>query len=179
MEAVSSEQKISVKKNIVEWTKFIVQLIIIYVVITNTIGFTRVIGYSMSPTLKTNSIVFVNKLSTHLGKPEYGDVVVVIMEGKGYGIIKRVIGLPGDTIAIKNGTVYVNNKATDEKYTAGTANDMKEVKVEENKVFVMGDNRTPGESLDSRDPDMGTLPTASIKGYAEFSVFPIYKISKP
>lgn len=119
----------------------------------------------MSPTLKTVSILIEDKLSTHFGKPKYGDVVIISEKEIGYSIIKRVIALPGDTISIKSGTVYVNGKPLTEPYIDGKADNMKEVKVEDNKIFVMGDNRTPGESFDSRSSEMETLPISYIRGY--------------
>jgi signal peptidase I len=179
LEATKKNEKVSIKKNIIDWAKFLVQLIVIYLIINNTIGLTKVYGLSMSPTLKDGSILMENKLSTHIGKPKYGDVVVLHQESKGLNIIKRVIGLPGDTISIKNSIVSVNGKPLNETYIQGKSNDMAEVKVADNCVFVIGDNRTPGESLDSRDPDTGAISIKAIKGYAMFSVFPFYNIAKP
>lgn len=132
----------------------------------------------MNPTIQDNSLLLMNKFSTKFGKPNHGDVIVV-HEEKGFDIIKRIIGLPGDTVCIKDGIVYVNEIPLPEIYTYGKSNDILPVKVEENKLFIMGDNRTPGESLDSRDPNIGTVPISSIKGYAVVSVSPFYKIMKP
>lgn len=179
MEVTKADKKVSEKSSIKEWTKFILKLLIVYIIVNNSIGLTKVSGVSMSPTLRDGSLLIVNKLSTHISKPKHGDVIVINLQDKGYSIIKRVIGLPGDTVVIKDGVVYVNNSPLPEIYTDGKSDDMKEVKVEENKIFFLGDNRTPGESLDSRDEDMGTLPMSSIDGYAVVSILPAYKIMKP
>lgn len=178
MEAVKSPEKISEKSSVKEWVIFFIKLIVIYVLITNTLGFTRVSGVSMSPTLKDNSLIVINKFSSHFGNPEYGDVVIV-HEEQGFDIIKRVIGVSGDTIEIKDGIVFLNNEPLKETYIDGKPNDMAPVKVQDNKVFIMGDNRTPGESLDSRDPSIGTVSVSSIRGYAAVSAAPFYKIDKP
>jgi signal peptidase I len=160
-----------------EWIKFLAGLVVIYLLVTNTIGITRVSGHSMDPTLRDGSFLLVNKLSTFVSKPDFGDVVIV-NEGD-YQIVKRVIGVPGDTVAIQGGVLYVNNVPIPEVYPLGKPNDMAPVTVEEGKMFIIGDNRTPGESLDSRDPSMGPISDELIEGYAVVSIFPFYKIMKP
>lgn len=174
---VQGLNKKSLKKEIIDWVKFSIILAIAYIIISNTAGLTLVSGFSMEPTLRDKSLLFVNKLSVHISEPEYGDVVVV--QQKGYDIIKRVVGISGDTVKIEKGIVYVNGTPLPEVYTLGKANDMKEITVGEDKVFIMGDNRTPGESLDSRDPSIGPVSVKKIKGYAEVSLFPMYRIMKP
>lgn len=175
----AAKEKVNMKTQVFDWIKFIAKLFIIYVLITNTIGLTKVSGLSMSPTLKDNSLILINKFSVHFGKPEYGDVAIINEQGKGYEIIKRVLALPGDKIFIKDGVVYVNNSPVPEVYSQGKSEDMKEQVVPEGSVFVIGDNREPGESLDSRDPNVGPQLISDIKGYAVVSLFPAYKISKP
>lgn len=170
---------VTLKAQIIEWVKFGILLIIIFMVVTKSVGITRVYGHSMDPTLRDQSWVAVNKLSTYLRSPKYGEVVIAREPGKGYDIIKRVIGVPGDTVAIQDGTVYVNDMPLPEIYTLGEPWDMEEVEVTQGNIFIMGDNRTPGESLDSRDPDMGQIPIKSVKGYVMISLFPMYRIMKP
>lgn len=178
MNMEETESKVSLKSQVFEWVKFIATVVIVYFLATHIIGFTRISGFSMNPTLKDGSIVAVNKLSSYVGKPDYKDVVVINRESKGYEIIKRVIALPGDRVSIKNGFVYVNDSTISESYTQGISEDMEEVTVPQGDVFVIGDNRDAGESLDSRDFSIGSLPIASIKGYALFSILPFYKIAK-
>lgn len=169
----------TLKAQILDWLKFGILLIIIFTIVTNSFGITRVYGHSMDPTLKDHSLVAVNKLSTYYRSPKYGEVVIVRQPGKGYNIIKRVIGIPGDTVAIQNGTVYLNGVPLPEIYTLGEPWDMAELEVTQGHIFIMGDNRTPGESLDSRDPDVGLISIKSIKGYVMISIFPMYRIMKP
>ncbi|WP_449538423.1 S26 family signal peptidase [Ferdinandcohnia sp. Marseille-Q9671] len=66
--------------------------------------------------------------------------------------------------------VFVNGEPIEENYTIGSSTDMPAILVEEGSYFVMGDNRTPGESLDSRSTDIGLIPATQIKGEAFFSI---------
>ena len=166
-----------IRSEITGWIKFLSLLVLAYFIIGNTVGLTVVSGNSMNSTISSGSLLLINKMSTYFSKPNFGDVVIV--HESGYDIIKRVIGVSGDKVAIKNGIVYVNESPLPEIYTLGKAHDMPEVKVEIGKVFIMGDNRTPGESLDSRDPTIGQVSAKRIKGYALFSIKPAYRIMKP
>ena len=169
----------TIKAQIIDWAKFVILLFFIYIAVNNTFEITRVLGHSMDPTLKDQSFIAVNKLSTHFREPKFGEVVIIQEVDIGYNIIKRVIGIPGDTVAIKDGTVYVNKVPVPEIYTLGKSYDMEEVKVTKGFIFILGDNRTPGESLDSRDPDIGLVAITSVKGYAMISLYPMYRIMKP
>jgi signal peptidase I len=166
------------KEGVLDWIKFIVKLVVICVLVNSSVGITRVIGHSMDPTLKNGSLLLVNKFSTYFGQPDHGDVVI-IDDGMGYDIIKRVIGLPGDKVSIKDGTVYVNESPLPEISVLGISDDMSEVVVEKDHLFIMGDNRAPGESLDSRSDDVGIVDISGIKEYALISLLPMYKIAKP
>lgn len=173
------EKKSTVKKEVIGWIKYCVLLLAAYLVLTNSIGLTRISGHSMDPTLKDGSLVLINKIPTYFGTPDRGDVINVKQDGKGYHIIKRVIGVPGDRVAIIDGVVYVNDTAEIDLHTFGKPNDMVEVTVGPGRLFIMGDNRTPGESLDSRSSEMGTISISEVEGYAVISLFPFYRISKP
>ncbi|MCT8140017.1 signal peptidase I [Anaerobacillus sp. CMMVII] len=169
--------KNNTKKEIIGWVKFIFFLTLAVFVIKGSVGFTLVAGDSMQPSLRDGSLVLVNKLSATFSEPKYGDIVV--LEEAGYDVIKRVIGVPGDTVSIEDGVVYVNQQPLPELHTIGEANNMPAITIQPGKIFVMGDNRTPGESLDSRDPNVGPVSIENIKGYATISIFPFYKIAKP
>lgn len=107
---------------------------------------------SMHPTLEEGDFILVNKLAYKFGTPNRGDVVVFLPPGgqmeKPY--IKRVIGLPGETVDIKDGRVYVNGTLLEEPYALGETSGGKynHIVVPEGTVFVMGDNRM--NSSDSR-----------------------------
>jgi signal peptidase I len=114
--------------------------------------------------------VVVNRLAYNSSEPQRGDVVVFYYpQNPSRRFIKRVIGLPGDTISIQSGQVYVNDVILEEPYVAAQANFSGEWIVEYGKVFVLGDNRN--NSSDS--PDWGGLPINEIIGKAIFVYWPL------
>ncbi|PEJ58431.1 MULTISPECIES: signal peptidase I [unclassified Bacillus (in: firmicutes)] len=180
------EQKVVDDKNIntfrqslIDWLKFFLILGVLLVILLNTVGLTKVSGFSMYPTLNDGDLVFVNKLERFTHDPELGDVAIMSLKSEGINIVKRIIGVPGDTVFIKSGIIYVNNKPVPEISTNGTSDDMAQITVPKNKLFVVGDNREPGISFDSRSKDFGFIPIKDIKGYVLISILPIHKIAKP
>jgi len=102
---------------------------------------------------------------------------------KRFYYVKRIIGMPGDEIDIKNGLVYVNGEPIDEPYIDTiTTTDMNSVSfpqtVEEGHVFVLGDNRHPGGSTDSRAPSLGQVPFEAIIGKSQFRIWPFSAFGK-
>ena len=132
---------------------------------------TLVYGQSMEPSLHDNERVIVDKVSYHIGLPSRGDIVVFPVESEPLPLIKRVIGLPGDAIEVRDGRVWVNGVALNEPYVSGpTAGNTPVVHVPEGSVFVMGDNRAPGGSLDSRR--LGPIPLSQLVGRARLAIWP-------
>ena len=130
----------------------------------------RVEGISMEPSLHDGQFVVVNRLAYNWQEPLRGDVVVFYFpQNPSRRFIKRVIGLPGDTINIRSGQVYVNDVLLEEPYIAAPANFSGEWAIEYGKVFVLGDNRN--NSSDS--PDWGGLPINEIIGKAVFVYWPL------
>ncbi len=160
------------QNSILGWIRFSIMIALLFFIFRYAIGIEIISGYSMNPTIENRSILFTNKIFYTPGK---GDIIV-IQESHGYSIIKRIIGMPNDKVLINNGIIYVNDEPLKEKYTHGKSVDMSEVMVPEGEVFVIGDNRTPGESLDSRDPNVRTFSMKSIIGQAEFSIFPFHPL---
>ncbi|MDZ5473332.1 signal peptidase I [Bacillus sp. 31A1R] len=167
------------KSSIMEWVKFILMLALVVIVIRNSIGFTKISGLSMFPTFQDGDFILEEKISKYFSSPETGDVVIINKPEQGYKIIKRVIALGGDTVMIKDGTVFVNDQPLPEIMTSGQSSDMEATKVPADHIFVIGDNRTPGESIDSRDPSVGPIPHSDIDGYVLFSLIPFKSIPKP
>lgn len=133
----------------------------------------RVEMTSMVSTLEPNDLVLVEKISYKFSKPHRGDVVVFRPPNDSTSMyIKRVIGLPGDTISIANDTVYINGKPLEEPYVHSPMADMPETAIPEGKVFVMGDNRSV--SLDSRS--FGPIEISSIIGRAVLVYWPLNHI---
>jgi signal peptidase I len=130
---------------------------------------TLVDGWSMEPNLHDQQRLLVDKLSYHIGTPQRGDVVVVNLPGYPRPLIKRVIGVPGNIIAIRDGHVYINGTLLQEPYVGQwTTNVMAPKVVPPGEVFVLGDNRKA--SSDSRV--FGTVPFDYIIGKAWLSYWP-------
>lgn len=131
----------------------------------------RIEGQSMEPTLYSDQYLLVNKLAYRLlGNPQRGDIVVFQAWGQDKDFIKRVVGLPGETVEIKDNNVYLNDEALDEPYLDGapTRDTMHPVTLGEDQYYVLGDNRA--NSADSRA--YGPLDAESIIGKAWLTYWP-------
>ncbi len=127
-----------------------------------------IIGNSMEPLLLGGQTIFVNQLQYNLAKPNRGDVVVFLPNGNqnSHYYVKRVIGLPGETIQIINGKVMIDGVVLEESYDliadAGLAENP--VVIPSGEYFVLGDNRNSSE--DSRSSNIGTIKLNTILGKA-------------
>lgn len=132
----------------------------------------RVVGVSMLPEFSPSDRIIVNKLSYRLGDIQRGDVVVFYYpEEPSTSFIKRVIGLPGDRVAIVEGEVYVNDQRLSEPYLEQSfrvVENRDEVEVRRGFYYVLGDHR--GESFDSRF--WGLVPERYIYGKVVLSYWP-------
>ncbi len=171
------------KKTIFEFAKTIVLALVIAFAITSLIKPTLVKGYSMYPTIEPYSYLIINRVPYFSGTPSHGDIVVFkanvhTESGEARELIKRVIGVPGDRLAIRDGVVYRNGEALHEDYIYGgvTQGEMEEITVKEDCVFVMGDNRP--DSIDSRDPSVGQVKISDILGRADLRLFPFDEIGR-
>lgn len=129
----------------------------------------RVDGFSMEPTLHSGEYVIVNKVSYRLGEPARGDIIVFHFPRKpDQEYIKRVIGLPGDSVRIADGRVYVNEIALHEPYIFADPAYVGSWTVPEGELFVLGDNRN--NSSDSHN--WGFVPNDQVIGKAVFVYWP-------
>ena len=129
----------------------------------------RVDGASMEPTLFSGEYVVVNRLSYRLGSPHRGDIIVFhFPRDPKEEYIKRVIGLPGDEVEVRNGTVYINGQPLDENYLKVKTNYIGSWVITEGQLFVLGDNRN--NSSDSHD--WGTVPLDYVVGKAVMVYWP-------
>ncbi|HSW35810.1 MAG TPA: signal peptidase I [Candidatus Limnocylindrales bacterium] len=128
-------------------------------------------GRSMYPTLNETERVIVNKLVYRFTEPRLGDIVVFTHE-PGRDFIKRVIGVEGNTVEIRDGNVYINGTLLEEPYLLGNIDilDYGPVDVPPGYFFLMGDYRH--NSMDSRDQRVGFVSMDLIKGRAFFIFWP-------
>jgi len=160
-----------------EWIKDIIFALIVAIVIIQFVKPTIVRQSSMEPNFHDNDYLFVSKQAYRFGEPKRGDVVVFESElqqenGDDKLLIKRVIGLPGETIDIIDEKVYVDGTMLEESYTMDgtTYGDIHELKIPEDEYFCMGDNRDV--SIDSRDPAVGCVDKEKFVGKVFFRVLP-------
>ena len=132
---------------------------------------TQVLGQSMEPNLHSTQRVVVEKVTYRFSHgPRRGDIVVIDLPEQSEMLIKRVVGLPGETIEVRNGQVYIEGELLDEPWTVRPGGGSYGPKViPPLHVFVMGDNR--GASNDSRN--FGPVAIEHIVGHAWFSYWPL------
>ncbi len=163
------------KREAVGWVISLVAAVVIALALRFFVfEFIRVDGESMEPTLKTDEYVFMEKVTYWFEEPEFGDIVICYYPHRTETFVKRVIGTPGDTIDIHDGTLYINNEPDSTYFSGYLEHDLDPVVVPEDSVFVMGDNRNA--SMDSTNSSIGPLPYDMILGKALFVIWPFDKI---
>lgn len=179
-------KKNTISKILIEvfiWVAEIAAVIFLaYFIIYYCIEKTTVIGSSMEPTLYANDSIIINKFAYRFSDPKRFDVIVFKQSGKEHSFynIKRIIGLPGETILIKDGQIYINGEILEEiinieeMVNYGLA--AEEITLEENEYFVLGDNRNNSE--DSRFASIGNITRDEIIGKAALRLSPFNFISK-
>ncbi|ASS75100.1 signal peptidase I [Tumebacillus algifaecis] len=155
------------------WASLLVVAFLINLLIREHVfAITKIEGQSMQPTLENHERVYLNRLAYDLEEPKRGDIVVFPAPNDTRDYIKRIIGLSGDEVKISQGVLYLNGEKQAEKYIDTITNDFPPTIVPDGHVFVMGDNRHPGASLDSRDPRVGFVPEEILKGRVDFVLYP-------
>jgi len=162
----------------VEWLQSIViALLLAFLLRMFVFDVVMVEGSSMHPTLESGDRLIVFKLGYRFRLPEHGDIVVFRNpDNPRVNYIKRVIGVEGDRVEIKDGKVYVNGKALVEPYIAEpTLGEYPETVVPEGTIFVMGDNRN--FSRDSRNSQVGFIPLENVVGKAKIRIWPLWSVT--
>lgn len=143
---------------------------------------TKVNGSSMEPTLSEGENLIINKAGYHFKQPERFDIVVFSFKyAKHTYYIKRIIGLPGDTVRIDDqGTIYINGEVLNESYGAEVICDpgiaSNEITLGKDEYFVLGDNRN--RSVDSRDPSVGVVHKSQFVGTVWIRILPLNKFGR-
>ncbi len=172
-------EKESIGKEMLEWIKSIVIAVLIAFLIKRFLFYSVLVdGASMEPSLHNGDRLFTNKIPLYYNGLQHGDVISFkAPDAIDKNYIKRVIGLAGDTIEIKDGKVYRNGQELVERYIAPDSyTDIymeSEWTVGEGEIFVLGDNRLPGASNDSRF--FGPIKENTIGGISDFRYYPFDK----
>ncbi len=165
------------KKEIWEWTKAIIIAVVLAFFLRSFVFATSIVeGTSMNPTLHNGERVIFNKAIYIFDSPDRGDIVIIQHPHKNY--VKRVVGLPNETIEGINNEIFINGELLEEDYISdnqkmGTGN-FGPIEIPEDQYFVIGDNR--GISKDSRN-GLGLIFENEIIGRSEFIIYPFSQIS--
>jgi len=170
-------------REIVEWIEVLVIAFVLAMIIkTFVIETTEVSGVSMMNTLHHGEKLLVNRFIYKFKDPERGDIIVFLPENeKDRNYIKRIIALPGETIDIRDGKVYINDKELKEDYIDVSTYKLPEngrefpYTLSEGEYFAMGDNRI--NSLDSRSANVGNVTKENVRGQAVCRIYPLDRIT--
>ena len=167
-----------VKEFIKDSLKYIILIVVVLVIIVYVVSIQQVLGPSMQPNLKANDVVLIDKLKYRFTDIKRFEVVVLAYKDSKY-LIKRVIGLPGDTIEYKSNILYINGNAINEDFLKSdvitndfSLKDIGYTTIPDNMYLVLGDNRT--NSMDGRD--FGLIDKSQIKGKVFIRIWPLTKI---
>jgi signal peptidase I len=165
------------KDEIFSWIKVIVSALLIALVLrTFVFQMALVNQISMDPTLHEGQMLVISKINYFVGDPQRGHIIVLKDEVENKLLIKRVIGLPGEVIELKNGKVYIDSKELQPDYTSFPTYAYSQEKwtLPKGEYFVLGDNRE--HSRDSRLENVGMVDRENIIGRAVFRVWPFNKL---
>ena len=169
----------SILVELLSWLIYIVIVVILSLGIITFIGQrTKVSGHSMETTLSDGDNLIVDKISYRFRDPERFEIIVFPFQYEEHTYyIKRIIGLPGETVQVIDGYVYINGEVLDENYGLEVMDDpgiaAEPITLGEDEYFVLGDNRN--HSSDSRDPSVGVLHRDDIMGRAWIRIWPFDK----
>ena len=174
------ESKVTLKQEILQTSIYLLIVLCLTFLIVNYVGQrTRVKGESMLPTLQHGDNLIVDKLTYRFSDPKRFDIIVfphIEPNGTKSYYIKRIIGLPGETVRMDtDGTIYVNGAVLEEDYgekvVSNPGRAYTELTLGEDEYFVLGDNRD--NSSDSRDPSVGNIHRDDIVGKAWLRIWPL------
>ncbi|MEZ3504960.1 MAG: signal peptidase I [Lachnospiraceae bacterium] len=176
----AEKSKLSVLKEIFGFLIYVAVVVgITFLIITFVGQRTYVSGSSMENTLSDGDNLIVDKITYRFTDPQRFDIIVFPFQyGEKVYYIKRIIGLPGETIRVQDGEIYVDGEILEESYgrevmrSSGIAEDP--IVLGEDEYFVLGDNRN--DSMDSRDPSVGLIKRDHIIGRAWMRVWPLNEI---
>ncbi len=156
--------------------KYIIVIVVVLVIVLYVVTLQQVVGPSMQPTLNEGDVLILNKFHYYLFDVKRNDVVSLKYDGSKY-LIKRVIGLPGESIYYKDNILYINGNPYKENIVDGLVTEDFDLKqlgydvIPEDMYLVLGDNR--GNSLDSRNKEVGLIKKEDIIGKVFIRIWPL------
>lgn len=187
MDVTPQEQKKEQKKRskfsyVIEFVIYIALILLcVFWVPEHVIQRTVVKGESMENTLHEGESLLVNKLSFY--EPSRYDIIVFYPPGEDEDeyFVKRIYGLPGETVQITGNDIFINGEKIDDGYAKNPMDDSgiaeEPLTLADDEYFVLGDNRQV--SLDSRDPDVGPVNREHIKGHVVLRIWPLSAFGRP
>ena len=170
---------LSIREFIFDFVKLIVVIVVILFLMIYVVSITQVVGSSMSSTLQDGDVLILNKIKYRFTDIKRGDIISLEYADTKY-LIKRVIGLPGDTVLIRDNTLYINGEVYVENYLdEGLVYDDFDLSslgydvIPEDMYLVLGDNRP--DSLDSRE--IGLITKDEVIGKVSFRIWPLNKLA--
>ena len=168
--ALPSEKRGGLRRFVLDVLETLVLSLILFLGINAISARIRVESISMQPTLYAGDFIIVNKMAYKLGQPGRGDIIIFHYppDPNREPYIKRVIGLPGETVHVSGGRVYVNNVPLNEPYISASPSYEGSWQIPDDALFVLGDNRN--SSSDSHS--WGVVPLKNVIGKAEIVYWP-------
>ncbi len=166
----------NVMKEIWSWIRELIVVFVVFLLIrTFLFSIITVEGASMLESLQNGDRLYVSMLTPRLQGYDLGDIVICYYPGRSDRCVKRVIGLPGETLEITRGVVYINGEALEEDYLEYTASySHPPVTLADDEYFLLGDNRPI--SHDSHSADVG--PVTRMAGKARFIIWPLSRFGR-
>ena len=170
---------LSIREFILDFIKLIIVIIVILFLMIYVVSVTQVVGNSMNSTLENGDVLILNKFKYRFTDIKRGDIISLEYADTKY-LIKRVIGLPGDKVSIRDNTLYINGELYVENYLdEGLEYDDFDLSslgydtIPEDMYLVLGDNRE--DSLDSRE--IGLISKDEVIGKVSFRIWPLNKLA--
>lgn len=166
---------LSIREFLLDSIKFIIVIFIVLILFLYVVSITQVVGNSMYPTLQNQEVLVLNKAIYRFSDVKRGDIISLSYADTKY-LIKRVVGLPGDTIEFRDNTLYINGEVYEEDYLGDdvitddfSLQDIGYDVIPEDMYLVLGDNRQ--NSMDGRD--IGLIKKSDIIGKIALRFWPI------
>jgi len=158
--------------------KYIILIVIVLLVAVYIVSLQQIVGSSMSPTFNDGDIIILDKISPKFIQVKRGDIISFKHSNTKY-LIKRVIGVPGDYVELKNNKLYIDGNYIEESYLGDVINkdfsltELGYETIPDGMYLVLGDNRE--DSLDSRDSNVGLIKKEDIIGKVRVRIWPLNK----